>query len=858
MMPDSATTPTPDTFTGITLLSPLDGWLGPLDELPDPVFAGRTVGDGVAIDPTGDTVHAPCVGVIASIATTGHAVTLRLEGGAELLVHVGIDTVGMAGRGFTPLVRVDQRVEPGQPLLRFDLDAVVRGAASAMTPFLLLENDGWAVHPLRGPGPVAVGDPVFGIAARDATVPTTADDDGSETSRLVPVPLRHGIHARPAARLRQCAVQFDAMVRMEHAGRSASLRSPVAMLALGVRLRDSVTLHARGAQATDALDALEALIASGMGELATPGETPPPLVVAPRVEPKPVAQAPAQWPEDKVLPGVCAAPGIAVGWAVHHRLARIDVPAGSGDPVRENALLDDALAELGQAIAAEQAHADAHAASVLAAHAAMLDDEDLRAAAHQAIASGASAGAGWQTAIEAQVEVLVKSGDPRLAERADDMRDLERRVLARLAGIDDKAIDLPDGAVLIAQDLLPSQLMALDRTRLAGIALAQGGPTSHVAILAAGMGVPMVVALGALVETIEDGRELVIDARNGTLEATPSATRVGQVLEQRAAQAERTRAALENRAPCHSADGTRIEIFANLGSPADAALALANGAEGSGLVRSEFLFADRAQAPDVTEQLQSYQTIADTLAGRPIIVRLLDIGGDKPVPFLPIGGEENPALGLRGIRVGLAYPDLLEAQVEAILKVRPAGQCRIMVPMVASLSELRAVRELVDAVAARLGLTERAQVGIMVETPAAAATADLLAREADFLSIGTNDLTQYTLAMDRGNARVAAAIDGLHPAVLRLIAQTCEGAARHDRWTGVCGSLASDPVAVPLLLGLGVTELSTSPALVADIKALVMRLVLDDCRALANEALECGSPQDVRALVAAFERELEA
>jgi phosphocarrier protein FPr/phosphocarrier protein len=181
-----------------------------------------------------------------------------------------------------------------------------------------------------------------------------------------------------------------------------------------------------------------------------------------------------------------------------------------------------------------------------------------------------------------------------------------------------------------------------------------------------------------------------------------------------------------------------------------------------------------------------------------------------------------------------------------------------MVPMVASLSELRAVRSVVDAVAARLGLTERVEVGIMVETPAAAATADLLAREADFLSIGTNDLTQYTLAMDRGNARVAAAIDGLHPAVLRLIAQTCEGAARHGRWTGVCGSLASDPVAVPLLLGLGVTELSASPALVADIKALVMRLKLDDCRALAREALECGSPQDVRALVAQFERTLEA
>ena len=205
MMPDSATLPAekPAAETAaVTLFSPLAGWLGSLDELPDPVFAGRTVGDGVAIDPTGDTVFAPCDALVASVAATGHAVTLRLEGGAELLIHVGIDTVGMAGRGFTPLVVAEQRVEAGQALLRFDLDAVVQGASSAMTPFLLLESDEWVVRTLRGPGPVAVGDPVFGIAARAAAAtasPPEEEDDGREVSRVIEVPLRHGIHARPAA-----------------------------------------------------------------------------------------------------------------------------------------------------------------------------------------------------------------------------------------------------------------------------------------------------------------------------------------------------------------------------------------------------------------------------------------------------------------------------------------------------------------------------------------------------------------------------------------------------------------------------------------------------------------------------------
>ncbi|MCJ2183360.1 phosphoenolpyruvate--protein phosphotransferase, partial [Novosphingobium sp. 1949] len=314
-------------------------------------------------------------------------------------------------------------------------------------------------------------------------------------------------------------------------------------------------------------------------------------------------------------------------------------------------------------------------------------------------------------------------------------------------------------------------------------------------------------------------------------------------------------AARASSAPTTTRDGTRIEVFANTGSREDAELAVANGAEGSGLLRSEFLFLERPAAPDVAEQTAAYQAIADALGDRPMIVRLLDIGGDKPAQYLPIEGEENPALGLRGIRVGLAHPDLLEAQVEAIARVEPAGRCKIMVPMVASLAELRAVRAVLDRVAQRIGLPCALELGIMVETPAAAATADILAREADFLSIGTNDLTQYTLAMDRANPSVAASLDGLHPVVLRLIGQTCSGGARHGRWTGVCGSLASDPLAVPLLLGLGVTELSASAALVTDIKALVATLDLAACRDLAARALACASAAEVRALVAQFEKE---
>lgn len=857
--PSSTTVESPMTSSEsvIVIQAPLDGWLAPLTEIPDPVFAGGMLGDGVAIDPTGTVLHAPCAGTVASLAATGHAVTLRLEGGAELMVHLGVDTVAMGGRGFTPLVKQGQQVAAGDALVRFDLDAVVTSAASAMTPVLLLANEAWSLDFKREPGPVKVGDMLMTLRRQDVDDPPVTEEPAlleEERVREMSVPLRHGIHARPAARLRQVATAFDAVVRMEISGKSASLRSPVGVLALGIRHGDRISLHARGTEAGEVLDALEALIASGMGELAhgdeqvisQPGRT---TIAAP------VQRRVTALGADGMLAGVVAAPGVAVGRAVHYRLGQVEVAEGSGDPAIERVLLDGTLAQLREGIARESEGAPAHAASILAAHAVMLEDEDLLAAAHEAIVKGESAGAAWRLAIGTQVDLLLRSGDPRLAERVDDLRDLERQVLAALIGGDATGFTLPEDAVLVAEDLLPSQLMGLDPDRLAAICLVNGGPTSHVAILAAGLGVPMLVAMGTALDGIAEGTVLVVDAAAARLETGASQERIDAVRGQLAVQAARRAAALEARGPCHTADGTRIEVFANLGSLADAQQAVANGAEGSGLLRSEFLFVERAQAPSAAEQLETYQAIADVLEGRPLIVRLLDIGGDKPAPFLPMAPEENPALGLRGIRVGLAYPELLEAQVEAVLGVRPVGQCRIMVPMVASLSELRAVRAVVDKVATRLGLIEPVSLGIMVETPASAATADILAREADFLSVGTNDLTQYALAMDRGNSAVAPAIDGLHPAVLRLIALTCEGGARHGRWTGVCGSLASDPLAVPLLLGLGVAELSATPAQVPDIKALVTGLNIEKCRALAVQALECASAAEVRALAREFLRE---
>lgn len=394
---------------------------------------------------------------------------------------------------------------------------------------------------------------------------------------------------------------------------------------------------------------------------------------------------------------------------------------------------------------------------------------------------------------------------------------------------------LAAGKARPARALEPRQLAADTGDRRAGL-IAE--------VAKARMGIPAVVAAGDDVLEIAAGQAVILDGGAATLDPAPSAAALATARQRLdALVGHRTAARAAAAEDCRMADGTRIEIFANLGSRADADMAIAAGAEGCGLLRTELLFLDRAQPPDRREQTTQYQAIADALAGRPLIIRTLDVGGDKPVDYLDIPREENPALGLRGIRVGLWRPELLEAQLAAMLQVR--GDCRILVPMVASLDELLAVRRMID----RLAPASRVPVGVMIETPAAAVTADALAAHADFFAIGTNDLAQYTLAMDRGNPLLAAQTDALHPAVLRLIAQAVQGAARHRRPVGVCGGLASDLVAAAILIGLGVTELSAVPAVIPELKAQVRRLIMADCEELAERAVAASSAAAVRALL---------
>ncbi|MDP9198104.1 MAG: phosphoenolpyruvate--protein phosphotransferase, partial [Pseudomonadota bacterium] len=490
---------------------------------------------------------------------------------------------------------------------------------------------------------------------------------------------------------------------------------------------------------------------------------------------------------------------------------------------------------------------------ILAAHREFLDDPGLAAAAAASIGRGCSAGYAWRSAIRSNTNALRDLEDPRLAERVDDLLDLESQVLAALAGDPrDASRTLPDHAIVLADQLLPSQLFALDAAKLAGIGTARGGATSHVAILAAAMGKPMLVGLGAELLRIEPGTPLLLDAESAFLQIDPPPAELASA-EQTLKRRRETEATEHEaaRRDCATADGTRIEVFANLGSAAEAADAIARGAEGCGLLRTEFLFLGRRTAPSAVLQAAEYQRVVDAFDGRPVVIRSLDVGDDKSIPGLVMPREHNPALGLRGVRMSFRQPELLRAQLEAVLSIRPLTHCRLMLPMVNEPEEILRVRALIDELAVHMGITARPALGAMIETPSAAVIADRICEVADFVSIGTNDLTQYTLAMDRRHPDLAAQLDGLHPAVLRLVATTVAAAVAQSRPVGVCGALAGDPIAVPVLLGLGVRELSIPPAAIPATKALIRRYTLAECSKLAERAVRCASAAEVRALVRA-------
>ena len=551
----------------------------------------------------------------------------------------------------------------------------------------------------------------------------------------------------------------------------------------------------------------------------------------------------------KTLRGAAASAGTAVGPAFLHAPAHVDI-AGAGaqpradDGARLLAALDEVAADLSRA--AERATGEA--AEILAAQAAMARDPALRQAAAHEVEQGAAAAKAVLDAGEGFAAQLAATGNAYLAVRAADVRHICRAAARLLLGLPKCEPPQPnEPSVLVAEDLSPADTAGLDRGLVLAIVTAAGSPTSHSAIVARGLGIPAVVAVRGLLDEFSSNPAPVVavDGDRGEVTLDPDAATVARMGTARAAR-EASRSAARARAGTGAVttlDGARVEVAANIRGVEELRAALDEGAEAVGLLRTELLYVDRDRPPTVADQAATLRDLRALLGGRRLVVRTFDIGSDKAVPFLPARPEKNPDLGVRGIRLAQRHPDLLEAQLRAVAEVADLGPTAVMAPMVATVEEAEWFVEQVG----KAGLAGRVEVGVMIEVPAAVLSAEVIAQRVDFLSIGTNDLTQYLMAADRRNADLVGLNDPFHPVVLRAVELVCEG-ARGRAWVGVCGEAASRPAWALLAVGLGVKELSMQAVAIPEVRAAVKGVALSDSRAAAQQALQVSTTRQARAV----------
>ncbi|MEN4479090.1 phosphoenolpyruvate--protein phosphotransferase [Mycolicibacterium cosmeticum] len=644
----------------------------------------------------------------------------------------------------------------------------------------------------------------------------------------------HGLHARPAARLAQEVRRRDARARIRNprtdsAWVDAASLSKIATL--GVRSGDEVQVRVAGSQAAETLEHILALAARNFDE----------TIDAPtEVAPQPARNQP-----------IGAGPGLGIGPARSARAGDVVVPDGPGEsPAAERRRLHAAIAEVRRAITTVRARTARDVgeseAGIFDAHLLLLDDDALLGGTQQRIDQGHNAAAAWSAAVTALAAEFGALTDPYLQARAADVQAVGDQVLRVLVGSATAAQEI--NGVVVAADLSPAEAAELDPGRVAAVLLAFGSPQAHNVILLRAKGIPVVVGAGPAVLDIADGSTVAVDGNRGEFIIDPGAAVRAELEAKVAALAERRQAARARSAePAVTRDGVRIGVGANLGSVDDARAAAAHGADFAGLIRTEFLFLGRRQAPDTDEQLAVYRKIAEALEGRRITLRTLDVGGDKPLDFLPLPVEGNPYLGVRGLRMSLAHPELFNEQLLAIATLARHTPVSVMFPMVSTLDELFAARRLLDDALGRTGPHPPAdlKVGMMVEVPTAALKAAAFAPHVDFFSIGTNDLTQYTMAADRNNDAVAGLGDTFDPGVLQLIAATCRGAAGHAG-VSVCGEFAADERATGLLVGLGVESLSVTPPAVPATKEAVRAVDAAAAGALAGQVLSADSAAAVR------------
>ncbi|GAB3516818.1 phosphoenolpyruvate--protein phosphotransferase [Photobacterium alginatilyticum] len=664
----------------------------------------------------------------------------------------------------------------------------------------------------------------------------------------------HGIHARPASAIVGAVSSYDAQIWLECHGKRVSARSINSIALLGVEQGDSLTCVASGNEAQQALQAFSSLAQNHFNESIekTDHQT--------AVLPVQTRKAQVSRHQDGRLNAIGASEGIAIAPVWHYKAtmpkARERDYLGYG---REWALFSEAsgaalqtLAELAEQTAQKGSQSES---DIFTAHSQILTDPELVDTIRQRLKEAVNVEIAWSQLIEKTAQAYKDSSSDYMQARANDVYDVGCRVMGLLTGEGEQPIELTEPVILVATDLSPSDTARLDPAMVKGIILEQGGSTSHSAILARSLGIPAVVGLSGITTQSQEGQTAVVRGSSGEVWLTPTAQRLEKARrEQDEFDSQGEQARMKAMEKACTLDGRAVEINANLSSLEDAGQALALGAEGVGLVRSEFLFMDSEQPPSEQSQFETYCQIAQALGDKPVIIRTLDIGGDKPLTYLQQGEEENPFLGCRGLRLCLQNVDVFRLQLNALLRARAkCSNLQVMFPMVATMEELNQAKYLLNSCYEALqhsGIPAvMPKIGIMIEVPAAVANARQLAEEVSFFSIGTNDLTQYVMAADRGNDRVSYLVSAAQPAVLRMIEQTAQAAHEAGISVGICGEMAGDPKLTEVLLGMGVNELSMSPIRIAAVKQAVRATESKSARMQAQEVLGASTLKQVMALL---------
>jgi len=692
-------------------------------------------------------------------------------------------------------------------------------------------------------------------------VPAAPEEAGPVESVELEVVNPTGLHARPASVFVRTAMGYESDITVQnvtHGRPKANAKSMMDVANRGTAWHgERIRIEARGEDAAEAVAALGQLVETGFGEMEETTVAPAPAAPAPPLAAA-ITPGEEEAAEEGRLRGIPASEGIAVAPAFLYQPPALEVEQRTVSDVeaevtRMHKALDQARDELTE-LQAKVAERDEHVARIFEFQRMMLEDrtlvdgiaEEIRQAACNAEVAVQQVIREWVTRFEEMEDALMRL-------RAADVRDVGNRVVRILLGLEEERSlsTLPEPVIVVARDLTPSDTARLDRAMVQGMCTATGGATSHIAILARMWNIPAVVGLGNPLLQVPDGALLALDGEAGVVEVEPS-PEVVQIYQERKEQraALRAEALQKVEEPAVTQNGQRVEVVANVGDVTSAREALAQGAEGIGLLRTEFLYLDRPTLPDEDEQFSAYKAIAEVMGKRPVIVRTMDVGADKPLPAIPRPAEANPALGVRAVRLARHHPDLLLVQLRAILRAGVGHNLKIMFPMIVTLDEVRWVKGLLrqaqeELAAAGVEHVHQIETGIMVETPAAAVVADVLAKEVDFFSIGTNDLTQYTLAADRVNEQLGDLYRPLDPAVLRLIAQVIDAAHAEGKWVGLCGELAGQRTAIPVLLGLGLDEFSMTPTAIPVAKQVIRSLSVGEAREVAKHALSLSTALEV-------------